>query len=365
MFWLGITILAFLLIRTVVTVTNWLAWPKLPQSKAQHQDLVSILIPARNEEQNIGKTLKLIATQEYTHYEILVLDDHSDDGTAQVVEEAQAQNPKIKLFSGDPLPKGWLGKNWACHQLAQKAKGDFLLFIDADVAVQPKLITSALSEVKKRELSLLSIFPDQALETWGEKVAVPIMHYLLLTLLPLHFVRLLPYPSLAAANGQFMLFKADTYREFQFHHQVRQQITEDIETVRFMKQNSLKAGTYLGNKLVICRMYHSYADVLDGFSKNLLSGFGNSILGLLIFLLFTTAGFVSFFWLPLPLAGLGIGCVLLMQTALARLSNQPIWETLLLHPIKMATLVAIAFRSIRRKLTKNNTWKGRNVALDE
>jgi glycosyltransferase involved in cell wall biosynthesis len=357
--------LAFLFLRFSVTFTNWLLNPKLPVSTISEKSLVSILIPARNEAQNIGNTLELIEKQDFENYEILVLNDNSTDETAQIVYDFTQSNPKIKLLNGKGLPKGWLGKNWACHQLAQEAKGDYFLFVDADVSIQPKLIESGIAELEKQNLTLLSIFPDQIFGTWGEKIAVPIMHYLLLTLLPLPFVRWFPQASFAAANGQFMLFKAEVYRKFQFHEQVKREVTEDIETVRFIKENGLKSGVYLGNSLVFCRMYRGYSEVVDGFSKNLLAGFGNSAIGLVGFLLMTTLAYISLLWQTPTVIYLAFTLILLTNFGLARLSNRPVWETILLHPLKMATLILIAWKSIIRKRNKNNFWKGRNIDLSE
>ncbi len=237
------------------------------------------------------------------------------------------------------------------------------MFIDADVQLQGLAVASALAESRTQRLALLSVFPDQIMKTWGERVVVPIMHYLLLTLLPLRFVRDLPFPSMAAANGQFMFFEAAVYRKFQFHEQVRREVTEDIEIVRFIKRQRLRAGTYLGNQMILCRMYDSFESAAQGFSKNLLAGFGNYILGLLGFLCLISLGygaaFMQYFWAALIIL---ITLTSGMNLMLARLSNQSATWLILLHPLKVVALVWIGLSSIRRKLTKNNTWKGRVIS---
>ena len=365
MYWLGIIVFSFLALRTFVVLVNWLTWPLLPKVHATHNALISILIPARNEAQNIGRTIEYIQQQDYQNYELLILDDHSDDGTDKVIRSYQEGNSKIRLLKGEILPKGWLGKNWACHQLAQHAQGAYYLFIDADVAIYPQLVQSALTEMKRYELSLLSIFPDQELKTSGEQIVVPIMHYLLLTLLPLVFVRKMPQPSFAAANGQFMLFDYKSYAKYQPHQSVKDQVTEDIETVKLLKANKEKVATYLGNRLVVCRMYEGYQSAIDGFSKNLLAGFGNSIIGLFVFLFLVCLGSLSFYWLPNGYVWGALALLLIQQIGLAKLSGQPILSSLYWHPLKMFSLLRLGFQTTKRRLTKHNEWKGRNVVLDK
>lgn len=355
-------VFGFAVTRLLVTVANLWKSPKLPRTSQQHHGNISILIPARNEAHNIGKTIQYLQKQDYQEYELCILDDHSSDNTAGIIQQFAAKDQRIKLLSGKELPKDWLGKNWACHQLAKQANGDYLMFIDADVIVRQGLIQSVLQEVKHHQLSLLSIFPDQQLITWGERITVPIMHYILLTLLPLQLVRRLPQTSLAAANGQFLFFDAADYRAQQFHQTVRKEVTEDIEMVKVAKQKGLKVSTYLGNKLIECRMYQSWSEAVDGFGKNLLAGFGN-MFGLGVFLFLTVFAYIPLLlYLPQSLLLL-FPIILITNIILAVLSNQSIWQTLLLHPLKMLTLCWVAYLSVYRTIAKTNQWKGRNINI--
>lgn len=353
----------FLFLRLLVALTNVILNPKLPVVKEKHEEKLSILIPARNEAKNIAATIRYVLQQNYPNYELVVLDDHSTDETATIVHAFAEMHSHIKLISGKILPKGWLGKNWACHQLAQVAKGDYFLFIDADVAVCPNLFSSALSQMKKKRLSLLSIFPDQELQTLGEQIAVPIMHFLLLTMLPLRFIRWFAHPSLAAANGQFMLFDSETYRLHSFHKQVKAEVTEDIEIVKYIKKQKLHGATYLGNGLVHCRMYSGWMDTVQGFSKNLLAGFG-SIAGLVLFVFLVGLGYVVLLLTQPSLLLYMIPLIIVTNLLLAQLSNQSMIVTVMLHPLKILSLCLIACLSIYRKLTKTNQWKGRNISID-
>lgn len=232
MLYAALPVLIFLAVRFVITAWNLLAFPALRPTARAPLRKVSVLIPARNEEGNLGPTLDALLAQDCPLHEIIVLDDHSEDGTAALAESYAARTPLVQLIKGTDLPEGWLGKNWACYQLGHAATGESLLFLDADVHVKPGLIGAALAETDRYGLSLLSIFPDQKLGTLGEKAVVPIMHYILLTMLPLSFVRRFATPTLAAGNGQFMLFSAEDYEEIEPHEAVRTYVTEDIEAVK-------------------------------------------------------------------------------------------------------------------------------------
>jgi glycosyltransferase involved in cell wall biosynthesis len=204
-------VFVFLILRFTVTLFNFLSNPKLPRIGKHYADKVSILIPARNEAEDIIPLLASIHQQDYQNYEVLILDDNSTDDTYKICAVFCAKHPRFKLIKGRALPAGWLGKNYACHQLAQHATGDFYLFLDADEQVQNGLINSAVHRMKLRGLSLLSLFTNQTMRSVGEEMVVPLMHYILLNLLPLRLVYLLKTAALSAASGQFMLFDAAGY----------------------------------------------------------------------------------------------------------------------------------------------------------
>lgn len=361
-FWISCIAIAFVAIRFWVVWLNYWWDPRLPADHSTPTpETVSVLIPARNEAANIGPTLRQLTDTGATLLEIIVLDDHSEDQTAAEVLLAATADPRIRLLQGQELPAGWLGKNWACHQLAAVAQGRVLLFMDADVQLMPGAVEAALARLRQDRLSLLSVFPDQILHTRGEQVVVPIMHWVLLTLLPLRFVQWLPFPSMAAANGQFMLFDAEGYQRHQCHAAVRDQVTEDIRIVHLLKTKGEKAGTFLGNGLIYCRMYHDEESALNGFSKNLLAGFGYSVTGLSIFVGLV---WLSVPWLLLaaPVGGLlAMSMIFGMQVLLARLSGQPADMLLRLHLPRLLAFSRIALRSIRRHLTGTNEWKGRKI----
>src|SRR6476659_9115658 len=175
----------FLILRFTVTLFNFISNPKLTRSPKTFNDLVSILIPARNEAENILNLLKSIKAQDYQNIEVIILDDQSEDNTFSICDDFSKVDSRFSVIKGEDLKKGWLGKNFACHQLAKEAKGKYLLFLDADEEVKYGLINSSIYRMQIGKLSLLSLFTNQITITVGEQTIIPLMHYLLLNLLPL------------------------------------------------------------------------------------------------------------------------------------------------------------------------------------
>lgn len=352
----------FLILRFSVTLFNYISRPLLPRSPKSYRDLVSVLIPARNEEANIAALLATLKNQDYQDIEVLILDDDSSDNTFSICEKFASADERFRVINGQKLPDNWLGKNYACYQLAQQAKGKYLLFVDADELVQPGLIQAAVHRMQIQKLDLLSLFTNQLMPGIGEKLVVPLMHYLLLNLLPLRLVRLSSNPSFAAASGQFMLFDAVHYRQHQWHEQVKDKVVEDIEIMKRLKANQGRGEALLANGLIQCRMYTGFAEAISGFSKNFLAGFGYSILGLFLYLFLVVIGPVAMLWhLGFNLTLLAFTLILLSRVMIALLSGQSVFWNVILHPFQMLVLVLVAVLSMQKYLTKTVSWKGRNI----
>jgi glycosyltransferase involved in cell wall biosynthesis len=355
-------VLFFMILRFCVTLFNFISDPKLRRVSKHANNLVSILIPVRDEEHNIFPLLQSIADQDYTDYEVIVLDDSSTDGTYQICSDFASPNSRFRVIKGGALPPDWLGKNYACHQLAQQAKGEYLLFLDADEKVNKGLINSAVYRMQMNNLSLLSLFTNQTMLTLGEKIVVPLMHFILLNLLPLKLVFLSKNKSIAAASGQFMLFNAADYHHNQWHQQVKQAVVEDVEIMKQVKGKNLNGESLLANGMINCRMYAGFAEAVTGFSKNFLAAFNYSIGGLLVFLTILIGGpLLIMATLNLNLIFFMCSLVILNRVMIAMLAGQSTIVNTLLHPIQMCSLTLIAFMSIQKHLTKTNVWKGRKV----
>jgi glycosyltransferase involved in cell wall biosynthesis len=336
--------------------------PKLPHVKRPYTTLISILIPVRNEQDNILTLLQSIYDQDYIDYEVIILDDGSDDATYSICEQFASKHHQFRIIKGKKLPHDWLGKNYACHQLAEEAKGDYFLFLDADEKVNDTLLNSAIHRMRLYNLGLLSLFTNQQMDTFGEKSVVPLMHYILLNLLPLRLVYLFKNSTVAAANGQFMLFDAEIYRKNEWHKQVKDRVVEDVEIMRIVKASGYNGEALLANGMISCRMYKSYTEAVNGFSKNFLAGFNYSIITLLIYLIIIIGGpMIVMMTLNLQLITFMIGLIILTRIMISLSASQNAWLNVLLHPLQMINLTIIAFMAIQKHLTKTTVWKGRQV----
>ncbi|MFK7971467.1 MAG: glycosyltransferase family 2 protein [Bacteroidia bacterium] len=362
--------LIFLGYRLMVVLLNIILDTRIPIRESLELPTISILIPARNEARNLTALFAQLKYIEHQVAEIIILDDQSEDLTPDLLRSWELGGEKRKVLKGSTLPAGWLGKHYACANLAQAAKSDYFLFLDADIAqLDTRLLPSIFTQIKKRKLSLISIFPDQHMLSLGEKTVVPLMHYLLLSLLPLRWIYSLPFASMAAANGQCMVFEAKAYRQHKWHEQVKSIIVEDIAIMKAVKSAKLKGLTFTANGLIWARMYQSFGEGLAGFGKNILSGFGNSVIGLIVYL-------VLLLGFPILLIFLGwqgvvsgkillliLGGMIGIKAGISMLANQSIIQNLLLAPVHMISMLIVAVRSIINLIRKKNTWKGRNVQL--
>lgn len=357
MIYLVYIIFGFTLVQFFTALANVIFRQKLKYKNANSNPLVSVLIPARNEEKNIGKILSDLQKQDYKNIEIIAFNDQSEDKTEEILNRFAEKDKRIKLINSTGLPEGWLGKNHACHNLATQAGGNYLLFLDADVRAKYDLISRTLAFSQFHNLSLLSIFPKQIMKTAGEKLTVPLMHYILLTLLPLILVRKSPFTSHSAANGQFMLFEAETYKKYFPHQFFKDKKVEDIVISRFLKSKNKKTACLSGTDKVSCRMYSGYPEAVEGFSKNIVMFFGGSYLLAFLFWFLITFG-----WIPVLLFSksfffvyLGFYSITILLSSAA--DRQSIVKNILFAVPQRIVMAIILIKS----LNKTQKWKGRSV----
>jgi glycosyltransferase involved in cell wall biosynthesis len=355
-------IFLFLILRFTVTVFNFISNPKLTSSPREYSELVSILIPARDEEENILSLLESISNQDYRNYEVIILDDNSTDSTLDLCKIYCNSDSRFRVIPGEPLKKGWLGKNYACFQLAAAAKGKYLMFLDADESIVNGLINSTIHRMKLNRLDLLSLFTNQVMSSWGEKTVVPLMHFMLLNLLPLRLVRLSKSPAFSAASGQFMLFDADSYKVNQWHERVKAKVVEDIEIMKQVKSLGYRGEALLANGYIYCRMYKNFKEAVNGFGKNFLAGFNNNVIGLFLYILLVILGPVAIAYILSPqLLFFAVSLILLSRIMISLMAGQNVWINIILHPFQIACMVLIAVLSVNRYFTKSVLWKGRLI----
>ena len=362
MIYLAIFILVFTALQFLVALINLLTETHLPRNGENSGKMVSVLIPARNEENNIGKILEDLRSQDYQNIEVIVFNDQSEDRTAEIVSHFTSTDNRFSLINSGLLPKGWLGKNHACHSLAKNAKGSFLLFLDADVRTGKALIGDTVSFSENKRLSLISVFPQQIMKSTGEKITVPNMNYILLSLLPLILVRKSRFPSLSAANGQLMFFDAEVYNKTEPHKVMKGDKVEDISIARYFKRNGNIIACMIGDDRIRCRMYKGYSDSVMGFSKNVLAFFGNSSLLAVLFWMITTFGFVPVL-LFLPPAFLAAYILLYLTTriAISVSSGQNLLENMIFILPLQLTMIMFICTAFVNKINGQFEWKGRNI----
>ena len=357
-------ILFFLALRTLIAGINLLSRLHLPDKKPMECPKVSVLIPARNEEAVLDRLLKSLEKQDYPDFEVIVCNDHSNDQTEEILNRFAAENRRIQWFLGAQLPDNWLGKNYACHQLAVKSSGKYLIFLDADVELSGNILSKAVAFFQEKQLMLLSGFPKQKIESLGEGLTVPVMNWILQSLLPMVLVQRTKFPSLAAANGQFMMFGAENYRENQWHEKVKMQTVEDIRIARMIKAEGFRTAVLLGNNDIYCRMYHNLGEAVKGFSRNIHEYFGGSRLVMIGFWVIVFFG-PLIVWMSFGsfLFYVFVFLVVLNRILISRASRQPLFLSVLLHPGQMLGFSFIVFSNLYRKIRKVTEWKGRQIKL--
>ncbi len=362
------SIIALLGVLLLTTLINLITAPRLKRAPAiQSTPLVSILLPARDEERGIENGLRDLLAQEYPAFEILVLNDGSVDNTAAIVSRCAAQDRRIHLLEGATLPHGWLGKNWACHQLSMQAHGDILIFTDADLRYSSQAVSRTVGWMQKFELGMLSAFSQHVTRTLPEKLIVPLLDMFVYSYLPLWLTYLSRNSSLAAANGHWLAFTKPAYFRMGGHAQVRHEVVEDVELSRLAKRRGEKILTVCGKGEIFGRMYENAAGVWEGYSKNLfgLMRFQTApffALLVMLALIHILPYFVVWFEPLTKLAAVAIALNLLLRLALAIGFSHPIFTNTLLHPFAIAAIILIGLNSVRGHRNGNMRWKGRSFS---
>ena len=334
--------------------------------------LISVMVPARDEEDTIGNCLESLQKQDYPNYEVLVLDDNSADNTAGIVSDMADGDNRIRLYSGESLPEDWAGKPFACYQLAQRAKGDWLLFVDADTIHAPHMLRSVLSIATKLKTSLLSGFPRQLANSFPQKVAIPVLYFVILSWLPLWWLHRSKKPRPSLAIGQFLLFPRDDYWKMGGHEAVKSRILEDVWLGIEINR---KGGRHVAidlSPVVSCNMYRSVGAMWEGFIKWCYSVAAMSRLGLFAMLVAGYFFFLApFYWLWNEYITLTapsvwrevvlfqVAVILLMRGLIDNRFKEPVVSAIL-HPFGFTFLVASAlYAGGKRVVGAGVSWKKR------
>ncbi|GIV64959.1 MAG: glycosyl hydrolase [Bellilinea sp.] len=340
---------------------------------AAQKPLLSVLIPARNEEENIGACLESVLRQDYPNLEIRVLDDQSTDRTAEIACRYVQQDRRLVLVEGKPLPPGWLGKHWACHQLAEQSSGELLLFLDADTVLHPKAITHAVNTFFHEHVQLLSVVPKEIVKSCGERLIQPFFLWAVYTVLPLGIARKVQLDWLTFTIGQFMLFDRQVYFEIGGHAAVRNDAVDDLALGRLTVKRGFRWWLADGTTQVKCRMYRSLTQVIEGFSKNYFAAFRYNLLTygfvfswlMMVFweplvILFLNLFGLNANYFPMQKAGVAVGLSMMIWALVYARLKFPVYLTIF-YPLTVLFNTLIAVRSFYLTISGTSTWKDRRL----
>jgi chlorobactene glucosyltransferase len=246
--------------------------PDLADSRAASGRLVTVVIPARNEAATIETVVRSVLASGYAPFEVLVVDDRSTDDTAVIVERMAKHDSRLRLIPGAELPAGWFGKPWACAQGYRQARGEILLFTDADTRHAPELLGRAVAALEDLGADVLSLVAQQRCVTFWERVVMPQIWLLLGLRYPPHAVNRATAPRQVVANGQFILASRTAYEALGTHAAVRHEVAEDLALAQATVRSGRKLRLAHATNLLETRMYHGLAHLIEGWSKNLYLG---------------------------------------------------------------------------------------------
>jgi len=326
---------------------------------------VALLLPVRDEAHRVEPCLRSLLRQTGVRdLRVLVLDDGSTDGTAEVVRRVAGADPRVTVLDGAPLPDGWWGKPWACQQLADAADdATVLLFVDADVVLAPHAVASSVSLLRWGGLDLVSPYPQQVAESVAERLVQPLLQWSWLTTLPLRAAEESSRESLAAANGQLLVVDAAAYRRAGSHGAVRDAMLEDVALLRAVKRSGGRGTVADGTALASCRMYDGWPALRDGYAKSLWSAFGSPTGAAVVVATLAVAYVVP------PLAALrgsrvglaGYAAGVAGRVVTARRTGGRVWPDALAHPVSVTVFGVLVGDSVRRHRAGSLTVRGRRL----
>lgn len=325
---------------------------------------VSVLLPLRDEAGRVEPCLRSVLAQTgVPDLEVVVLDDGSTDGTADVVRRVVGDDPRVTLLSGGDLPLGWLGKPWACQRLVDAATGAVLVLVDADVVLAPHAVAATVALLRWSGLDLVCPYPRQVTGTVAERLVQPLLQWSWLATLPLRAAERSPRESLVAANGQLLAVDAEALARAGGYGAVRGEVLDDIALLRAVKRSGGRGVVVDGTDVATCRMYEGWSEVRDGYSKSLWSAFGSPAGAV------GTVGFLGLCFVVPPVAAvlgsrvglLGYAAGVAGRVVAARRTGGRFWPDALAHPVSVAVFAGLTARSWRLRRRGELSWKGRPV----
>ena len=386
LFALALTSAACAVVPALLTLVNVSEYQP-PPAAAEALPPVTVIVPMRDEEAGIAACLESVLAAAGVVLEVIAMDDGSIDATAEVVQGMAAADTRVKLLHADPLPAGWNGKQHACWLAAQAATGSVLCFLDADVGLERETLARCLTALQRDQAALLSGFPQELTGTWLERLLIPLIHFILLGLLPIRLLRTTTTAGYAAGCGQFLMVDRTAYMQSGGHAAIRHTMHDGLLLPRLLRQHGFRTTLVDLTDLASCRMYRSASSTWNGLAKNATEGIAAPA-RIVPMTLFLGIGQV----LPLPLLWLAwqhtrfifpflgppvrIGVVPVWAASVAvalsylpRIVNtvryRQSWFGAALHPLGVLVLLVLQWYALGRKLLRKPAgWKAREYSAN-
>lgn len=353
-FAVGINLFLFLM-----AVINSLTIIRPPQVGSSYLSF-SLLVPCRNEEDNVFALVASLAALDHPRYEVIFINDNSTDKTRELLLEAIASRPAMSVVDADPLPQGWLGKPWALSKGLQQAKNDFLVTVDADVRLSSDALSKIDAVLTRTQSDFLSPYPAQIALTLSERLIQPLLQWTWMTTVPLRLAMKSSRPSLAVANGQFFFMKKSALIASGSFNSIKSAVLDDIDLARVLVRNGFHGGVCDGSSIASTRMYANFREIRSGYGKSLSQGFGGVVGSFVIALLMIVSGLIPFIF---SFAGSTTAAIALLLIIASRMVSALSFRSLLidalLHPVSSILFVYLLIYSnlFRKKIM----WKGRSL----
>lgn len=346
------------------TLLNLLTVERLPQDASDDGPLISVIIPARDEERTIERTVLAFLAQTYRNLELIVVDDRSTDGTAAILERIAASDSRLRVIRGEEMPPGWLGKPWALHQGSRRASGEIFLFVDADIIYAPRAVAGAYAAMQRADVPMMTLLPKFVMEGFWENVAIPMLGMMVLSFSPLWLANRTRIPLLGIGGGTGNMIRRADYEAIGGHEALKASVVDDVSLGRLVRRHGRRTMAFRADDLVSLRIYHGAREIIGGFTKNMFAVLGRSYIWTVVASVFS----VIFHVLPFVLALLGdpialavVAIIAATRVLLFRSLEYPLSYAILAHPLMILFWTWIFLRSmwltgVRRRLV----WRGRS-----
>ena len=345
------------------TVLNLLLLPRLRAGAPAEGPLVSVVIPARNEERAIERTVRAFLAQQYHRLEIIVLNDRSTDATETILTRLAADQPRLHVIHGRPPPAGWLGKPWALHQGSRAAHGELLLFVDADILYAPGAVAAAVARIRDTGAGMVTLMPFVEMAGFWEHIAMPMLGVTVFTIVPTWLSNRSRAVALALGGGTGSLVRRAEYDRAGGHERIRAAVVDDIALGRLLRRAGSRTELACADELARLRMYHGAGEIIEGFTKNMFAVLGRSYAAAAFWFAFGVVCNI----LPYALAVTGnvpalctVAIITATRLVLFHQLRYRLDNAVLGHPLMMAFWLWVLLRSTwMTGVRKRIHWRGR------